>query len=75
MCVRRLKNRLKQLNLRRRLSSFDMDFVREQIMNEFSGPGCQGGYRSMWHNLWLKNIQVPRHVVADVMKETDPEGC
>ena len=41
MCVRTLKNRLKQLNLRRKLPSFDMDVVREQIMNELSGPGCQ----------------------------------
>ena len=43
MSVRTLKNRLKQLNLRRRLPSFDMAVVREQIMNELSGPGCQGG--------------------------------
>ena len=42
MCVRTLKNWLKQLNLRRRLPSFDMDVVWEQIMNELSGPSCQG---------------------------------
>ena len=75
MCVRTLKNRLRQLNLRRRLPSFDMEVVREQIMNELSGPGCQGGYRSMWHTLRLKDIQVPRHVVAELMREMDPEGC
>lgn len=75
MYVRTLKNRLKQLNLRRRLPSIDMDVVREQIMNELSGPGCQGGYRSMWHTLRLKNIQVPRHVIADLMREMDSEGC
>ena len=75
MCLRTLKNRLKQLNLRRRLPSFDMDVVREEIVNELSGPGCQGGYRSMWHTLRLKNIQVPRHVVAELMREMDPEGC
>ena len=44
-------------------------------MNELSGPGCQGGYRSMWHTLRLKNFQVPRHVVAELMREMDPEGC
>ena len=57
MCVRTLKNRLRQLNLRRRLPSFDMEIVREQIMNElsYSSPGCQGGYRSiLWHTLRLK---------------------
>ena len=75
MCVRTLKNRLRQLKLRRRMASVDMDVVREQIMNELSGPGCQGGYRSMWHTLRLQNIQVPRHVVAELMREMDPEGC
>ena len=44
-------------------------------MNELRGPGYQGGYRSMWHTLRLKNIQVPRHVVAEPMREMDPEGC
>ena len=47
MCVRTLKNRLRQLKPRRRMASVDMDVVREQIMNELSGPGCQGDYRSM----------------------------
>lgn len=75
MCVRTLKNRLRQLQLRRRMPSFDMDVVREQIRNELSGPGCQGGYRSMWHTLRLRNIQVPRHIVAELMREMDPEGC
>ena len=75
MCVQTLKNRLKQLNLRRRLPSFDMNVVRKQIMNELSGPCCQGGYRGMWHTLRLKNIQVPRHVIADLMREMDSEGC
>jgi len=75
MCVRTLKNKLRQLKLRRRMPSFDMDVVREQIMNELSGPGCQGGCRSMWHTLRLKNIQVPRRVEAELMREMDLEGC
>ena len=74
MCVRTLKNRLRQLKLRRRMPYFDMDVVREQIMNELGGPGYQSGYRGMWHTLRLKNIQVPRHVVAGLMREIDPEG-
>ena len=57
------------------MPSFDMDVVREEIMNELSGPGCEGGFRSMWHSLRIKNIQVPRHVVAELMGEMDPEGC
>ena len=75
MSVRTLKNRLRQLKLRRRMAAVDIDVVQEQIMNELSGPGCQGGYRSMWHTLRLQNIQVPRHVVAELMREMDPEGC
>ena len=57
------------------MACVDMDVVREQIMNELSGPGCQGGYRIMWHTLRLQNIQVPRDVVAELMREMDPEGC
>ena len=44
-------------------------------MNELSGPGCVGGCRSMWYTLRLKNIQVPRHVGGEFMREMDPEGC
>lgn len=29
----------------------------------------------MWYTLQLKNIQVPRRVVAELMREMDPEGC
>lgn len=75
MCARTLKNSLRQLNLRRRLPCFDIDVVREQILNELSGPGCHGGYRSTWHTLRQKDIQVPRHFVAELMREMDPEGC
>ena len=57
MCVRTLKNRLRQLKLRRRMASVDMDVVREQIMNELCGPGCQGGYRTMWHTLRYKTFK------------------
>ena len=75
MCVRTLKNRLRELKLRRRVPPFDIGVVREHILNELSGPGGQGGYRSMWHTLRLKNVQVPRRVVAELMREMDPEGC
>lgn len=30
---------------------------------------------TLWHTLRLQNIQVPRHVVAELMREMDPEGC
>ena len=44
-------------------------------MRELGGPGCSGSYRSMWHTLRLHNIQVPRHVVENLMRELDPDGC
>ena len=43
MALRTLKKSLRKLKLRRRMPSFDMDVVQEQIMSELSGPGCQGG--------------------------------
>ena len=75
MCVTTLKNRLRQLKLRRRMPPVDMDDVRKQIMNEISGPGCEGGYRSMWHNLRLQNIQLLRDVVRELMREMHAVGC
>ncbi|XP_048589292.1 uncharacterized protein LOC125573037 [Nematostella vectensis] len=75
MSMRTLKNRLRQYNLRRTMPSYDVNFVRDRIMNELSGAGSCGGYRSMWHSLRLQGIQVPRKIVEDMMRELDPEGC
>ena len=61
--------------LRRRTPTCDLNLVREAILRELSGPGCSGGDRSMWHILHLHNIQVPRHVVKNLMREFDPDGC
>ena len=63
MSIRTLKNRLRRYQLRRRTPTYDLNLVREAILRELIGPGCSGGYRSMWHTLHLHNIQVPRHVV------------
>lgn len=75
MSIRTLKNRLRQYNLRRRLPTFDIEFVRDRILRELSGPGSSSGYRSMWHTLRMENIQVPRHIVEQLMRELDPDGC
>ena len=75
MSIRTLKNRLRQYQLRRRTPTYDLNLVREAILRELSGPGCSSGYRSMRHTLHLQNIQVPRHVVENVMRELDPDGC
>jgi len=73
--IRTLKNRLRQYKLLRRTPAFDLDLVRDRILRELSGPGSSSGYRSMWHTLRLENIQVPRHVVEELMRELDPDGC
>ncbi|KAK2565180.1 Protein KTI12-like protein [Acropora cervicornis] len=75
MSIRPLKNRLRRYQLRRRTPTCDLNLVREAILRELSGPGCSGGDRSMWHILHLHNIQVPRHVVKNLMREFDPDGC
>ena len=49
--------------------------VRREIINNLNGPGCSGGYRSHWHSLRLKGIQVPRKVVQELCRELDPAGC
>ena len=75
MCVRTLKNRLRHYELRRRMTPYDINIVREKIREEINGPACTAGYRSIWHTLHLENIQVPRCVVSELMRELDPEGC
>ena len=70
MSIRTLKNRLRRYQIRRRTPTYDLNLVREAILRELSG-----GYRCMWHTLHLHNIQVPRHVVENLMRELDPDGC
>ena len=71
---RTLKYRL-QYGLRRRLPLYHLEEVRQRVAEELDGPGCMGGYRSIWHTLRLEGLQVPRHVVETTVRELDPEGC
>ena len=43
----------------------------EEIIN---GPGSCGGYRTVWHTLQIEGWEVPRNIVASLLKEMDPEG-
>lgn len=63
MSERTLRNRLKEYGLRRRLPMFNIDEVRQIIQEKLRGPGCMGGYRSMWHALRIGGHQVPRTTV------------
>lgn len=72
---RTLKYRLQSYGLRRRCPVYDLAQVRQRVAEELDGPGCMGGYRSVWHTLRLEGLQVPREVVATVVRELDPVGC
>ena len=72
---RTLKYRLQSYSLRKRLPTYDLAQVRLRVAEGLDGPGCMSGYRSIWHTLCLDGLQVPRRVVAGVVRELDPEGC
>ena len=73
--MRTLQQRLHDMGLKRRNVSYDVQEVRREIMKNLNGPRCSGGYRSHWHTLRLKGIQVPRRVVEELCRELDPAGC
>ena len=70
-----VENRLNEYSLKRRNVNYDEQFVRERIEKILNGPGCMGGYCSVWHTLKLQGTQVPRNVVEQIVRELDPEGC
>ena len=75
---RTLKRKLKDFGLKRR-EHVDENLeirVRNIITEELSaGPDRLNGYRSMWHILRLRHhMNVPRQLVASIMKQVDPEG-
>lgn len=75
MSLRTLQERFYQLGLKRRNVDFDFGEVRQRITQLLNGPGCSGGYRSVWHCLQLQGLQVPRRVVEQLVRELDPVGC
>lgn len=49
--------------------------VSDAVQKELEGPGKLLGYRAMNQKLRTEhNVQVPRHLVYNVMGELDPEG-
>ena len=70
-----LLNKLKEYGLRRRGNVVDQTRVREFIQREIDGDGKMLGYRAMWRRLQSKyDVQVPRLVVQNILREVDPEG-
>ena len=52
-----------------------VEAVSDAVQKELEGPGKLVGYRAMNHKLRTEhNVQVPRHLVYNVMAELDPEG-
>ena len=72
---RTLRYLLQSYGLRRRCPVYDLAEVRQRVAEQLNGPGSMGRYRSVWHTLRLDGIQVPRQVVATVVRELDPLGC
>ena len=63
------------MGLKRRNISYHLQEIRHEIVKNLNGSGCSRGYRSHWHALMLKGIQVPRRVVEELCRELDPVGC
>ena len=52
-----------------------VEAVSDAVQKELEGPGKMLGYRAMNQKLRTEhNVQVPRHLVYNVMAELDPEG-
>ena len=52
------------------MPTYDLNAVRDRILRELSGPGSScGGCRNKWHTLRMESIQVPRHIVENLMRE------
>ena len=74
MSLSTLKRRIKKYGLQRKNSDYDLDVVRDAVRSLLDGPGCCRGYRAIWHTLQMNGVTVPRVVVAELLRELDPEG-
>ena len=74
MSLSTLKRRIKKYGLQRKNIDYDLDAVCDAVRSLLDGPGCCRGYRAIWHTLQMNGITVPRVVVAELLRELDPEG-
>lgn len=74
--VRTLFRKLKSFGLSRRdqMLHVDPQQLRRRLEQIIQGPGSCGGYRTVWHTLRKEGFQAPRNVIANLLKELDPEG-
>ena len=69
-----LKRRIKRYGLQPRNSDYEIDAVRDAIRSLLDGPRCCRGYRAIWHTPQMSGMTAPRVVVAELLREPDPEG-
>eukprot|EP00795_Rhopilema_esculentum_P014495 gene14495-5557_t len=72
--LRTLKRKIKRIGLRRPMPDYEMDSVRATVGGMLDGPQSNLGYRAVWHDLQMKGIRVPRNIVANLLRELDPQG-
>ena len=75
MSLRTLKRRPSAYGLKRKKHEVDVAQLWDLIKVEMAHAGAQSGYRSIWHALrHIHKIHPPRKMVADILKELDPEA-
>lgn len=73
--MRTLNRRLNAYGLKKKGRIVDAARVRNLVKVEMAHAGAQSGYRSIWHALrHVHNIHPPRKMVADILRELDPEA-
>ena len=53
---------------------YDIGEIRAAIIGAINGPQGTQGYCSIWHTLQMDGMQVKRKIVADILREIDPDG-
>ena len=75
LSMRSLKRRLREYGLRRNANDVDEPRLRNIIRSELRCSGGSLGYRAVWYSLRLEHkVHVPRRLVAEIIRELDPEG-
>ena len=66
-----LKQRVKQLGLKRPNPQYNLKLVRGAVRVLLDGPESSSGYRSIWHSLQMNGMRVPRIVIEQLTRELD----
>ena len=73
--LRSLDRRLRHFNIQYIDRNVDLEQVRAAVQEELDGPGKLLGYRPMHQKMrQVHHLNVPRHLVHNVMYDLDPDG-